>query len=111
MFEINISPDGGNTFIPALMFADDSAPSGSLYTVSFSSAATLPKGGFRLQCLAFMIARLAASRHQKYCSRFTFLYCICCFPFAGNLILQFVYKTNNPKAPAAFYQCADIQSF
>ena len=25
----------------------------------------------------------------------------------GPIVLQVVYKTNNPSAPAAFYQCAD----
>ena len=48
VFEINISADGGKTFLPVATFSDDTAPSGSLYTLSFSSPATLPKGALRL---------------------------------------------------------------
>jgi hypothetical protein len=29
----------------------------------------------------------------------------------GSYIVQSIYYTNNPQAPAAFYQCADVQIF
>lgn len=41
VFEVNLSPDGGKTFLFVASFADDASPSGSIYTLDFSTPSFL----------------------------------------------------------------------
>jgi hypothetical protein len=109
MFEINFSVDGGNTFFPAITFSDDTAPSGSLYTLSYSSPNSMPSG----TCCFSHASSLRAAILPIFVSLVGSFICDSGVELSWTpgtpLVMQFVYKTNNPKAPAAFYQCADIQ--
>ena len=71
---------------------------------------TYPTSLFQSECLPFYVDYMDTHTHTHTHAHTHVPFCFfACSSFKGdNAVLQVMYNTNNPNAPATFYQCADI---